>query len=46
MAMVRGIWRTGKLHLHWSVVKPMPTPFVPGQNPIKREVEEMKNKVQ
>jgi len=42
MATFRRVMRTGKLHLHWSVLKPMPTPFILGRNPINREVKEMK----
>jgi hypothetical protein len=34
----------GKLHLQWQVVKPVPTPFVPGQDPKKRRREERNKK--
>jgi len=40
----RRIWRTGKLHLQWQVVKPVPTPFVPGRDPKKRRREEINKK--
>jgi len=37
MASFRLIRCMGKLHRHWLVVKPMPTPFVPGHDPRRQE---------
>jgi len=37
MVTFQQIQHTGKLRLHWEVVNPMQTPFIPGQDPIRRE---------
>jgi len=44
MATFRRIRCIGKYHFHWLVVKPMPTPFVPGRDPMKRRREERNKK--
>jgi len=41
MATFQRIRRTGKVQLHWLVIKPMPMQVIPGRNPIKWEEKEM-----
>ena len=36
MVTFRRIWRTGKLHLHWLVVKPVATPLNRAESNQKR----------
>jgi hypothetical protein len=43
-ATFRRIRRTGKLHLQWQVVKPVPTPFVPGRDRRREEINKNSSK--